>query len=232
MAVLNFPQNPTPGQTYVIGNVTWSWNGYAWVKFTSIVQSTTSTQITNTVSITTSTSATNVTSGALVVNGGAGIQGDTFVGGVVSITNTTTATSTVTGALVVSGGAGIQGDVWVSGRLHAESVKIAETIFDSTKSTTTNNASVVIDAYDINAYRGAKYLIQIDENTGTNYQISEMLLLVAGTTPYKTEYAPVSSNGDLGTFQPMVVGDSMILYLHPSTSSFLTINVLRQGVIK
>lgn len=232
MAILNFPQNPTNGQTYVIGNVTWSWNGYAWVKFTSVVQSTTSTQISNTVAITTTTTATDVSTGALVVSGGAGIQGDAFIGGTLSITTNTQSTSTVTGALIVGGGAGFQGDVWISGRLHSESVRIAETIFDSTKSTTTDSASVVIDSYDINEYRGAKYLIQIDENTGTNYQISEMLLLVAGATPYKTEYAPVSSNGDLGTFQPMVVGSSMILYLHPSTSSFLTINVLRQGVIK
>lgn len=232
MAILNFPQNPTPGQTYLIGSVTWVWNGYAWVKFTSVIQGSTSTQITNSVSITTSTISSDVNSGALVVAGGAGIQGDAFIGGVVNIVNTLSSTSTVTGALVVSGGAGIQGDAWVGGRMHAESVRIAETIFDSTKSTTTNSASVIIDSYSINEYRGAKYLIQIDENSGANYQISEMLLLVVGSTPYTTEYAPVSSNGDLGTFQPMVVGDSMILYLHPSTSSYLTINVLRQGVIK
>ena len=32
MSLLNFPTNPTSGQTYSIGSVTYTWNGQAWLK--------------------------------------------------------------------------------------------------------------------------------------------------------------------------------------------------------
>ncbi len=31
MAILNFPPNPSPGQTYSVGNRTYIWNGQAWI---------------------------------------------------------------------------------------------------------------------------------------------------------------------------------------------------------
>lgn len=232
MALLNFPENPITGQIHVIGTTTWQWNGYAWIKFNTVVQGPTVTTVTNTITVTTGTNSTSTTTGGLVVNGGAGIGGDVYIGGDVRIQSQTSATSTTTGALTVEGGVGIRGEVWVGGRIHSESLRISESIFDSTNSTTTNGTSVVIDTYSINEYIGAKYLIQVDENDGQNYQISEMLLIVAGTTPYKTEYAPVSSNGELGIFQPIVAGSTLTLYMHPNTTTNLTINVLRQGLVK
>lgn len=80
MAVLNFPSNPNPGDTYTIGSNTWIWNGTAWVKFNDpnkIFGNITATSVV----ITTTTNSTSTTSGALQVAGGVGIGGDLYVGG-------------------------------------------------------------------------------------------------------------------------------------------------------
>jgi hypothetical protein len=29
---INFPNSPSPNQTFVFGNITWAWNGSAWDK--------------------------------------------------------------------------------------------------------------------------------------------------------------------------------------------------------
>ena len=65
MSVLNFPLNPTVGQVYKVGVVSWKWNGFAWMRMPPTTQS------------------TSTNSGALVVAGGAGVAGDVYVGGTV-----------------------------------------------------------------------------------------------------------------------------------------------------
>lgn len=57
------------------------------------------------------TESTGTSSGALMVVGGAGIAGNTNIGGHVKVLNTQTSTSTSTGALIVNGGVGINGNV-------------------------------------------------------------------------------------------------------------------------
>lgn len=88
MALLNFPPNPSVGDTWVIGSTTWQWNGYAWVKYTPIQAGSDITTITNIVSITTTTNSTGTTTGALVVSGGIGVGGNLYVGQQVGFVNT------------------------------------------------------------------------------------------------------------------------------------------------
>jgi hypothetical protein len=84
MTNLNFPTNPTIGQTHTVGSKTYIWNGSAW-----IVSSTNSIVATSgtfqTVVITGNNDADNTFTGALVVAGGAGIGGDVYIGGVLSV---------------------------------------------------------------------------------------------------------------------------------------------------
>lgn len=155
---------------------------------------------------------------------------------VIQITNTSSSTSTNTGALVVTGGVGIGGDVQVQGRVTSESLRILDAIFDSTESTVTNLATVVIDSYDINVYRSAKYLIQVDEGTGidANFEVLEMLVLVNNSaTVYLTQYAQITSNGPLGDFGADVqVDDLLRLYFTPYAATNKVINVLRTAMVK
>lgn len=289
MADLNFPSNPTLGDTHTVGSVTWTWNGYAWVKSSGtskIFNIITATQI----FITTSTQSTGTTTGALVVGGGVGIAGDLHVGGFlygsagivittstfagevnsgdditvvtststgivvinnistfqsvtnrgstttnsITITNTSSSTSTTTGALIVSGGIAIGGDVWTHGRINSESLKIEDSVFDSSSIITNNVLTTVIDSYPINQFRSAKYIIQISEGTGTlaNFEMIEISLIVdnAGTV-YATEYGLLTSNGELGTFAADVQPDDFVrLYFTPFSSAEKIIKVLRTGM--
>lgn len=127
MALLNFPSNPSPGDTWTIGSKTYVWNGTAWI-FASQNSITVGTLV-----ITSSTISTSTNSGALKVSGGTGIGGDLNVGGsatiagTLTITNLTSATSTITGALVVAGGVGIGGDLHIGGQFYVNGQSVLTT---------------------------------------------------------------------------------------------------------
>lgn len=94
MSTLNFPSNPTIGQTHTVGSKTYVWNGTAWIVANSTVSGTTGTLqqlvVTTTGSfqqiiITGTNAAISTTTGALTVAGGVGIQGDVYIGGALSV---------------------------------------------------------------------------------------------------------------------------------------------------
>jgi hypothetical protein len=158
MALLNFPPNPSIGDTYTIGINTWQWTGSAWIKYTSGPSSP--------ISVNTQTNSTSTNTGAVVVEGGIGVSGSINIGSTstingaeilttatinlqivtdggntttnpVLITNLTTADSTITGALIVDGGVGIGGNLYVGGEIVAQKLTI--------EFTTVTNISVETD---------------------------------------------------------------------------------------
>jgi hypothetical protein len=154
--------------------------------------------------------------------------------GTIGITSLENSTSTTTGALIVAGGVGIGADVWVEGRINSESLKIADSVFDSTLVNINTTGTVVIDIYSIENFRSAKYLIQIDEGTGTeaDFQVIEILLLADNNgTVYATEYALVTSNGEMGEFSADIQMDNNVrLYFTPFYETEKIIKVLRTGM--
>jgi len=250
MALLNFPPNPTNGQIYSIGLNNWIWNGSAWIKYTSSTQSP--------IAVNTTTVSTGTNTGAVVISGGLGVGGSVNVGSTstvngaeilttatitlqkvthggntttdpVFITNKTNSTSTTTGALVIAGGIGI------GGRINAESVKIADSVLDSTLVLVNNTATTIIDTYSVDEYRAAKYLIQIDSGSGpaADFQVIEILLLVDNIqTIYATEYGLLTTNGELGEFAADVQNDNNVrLYFTPYMATNKAISVLRTGMV-
>jgi hypothetical protein len=152
---------------------------------------------------------------------------------VIFLSNTATSTSTTTGALVVSGGIG------VGGRINSESLKIADSVFDSTVQTINSIAWTIIDEYSFNQFRSAKYLIQIDEGLGATAksQVMELLTLVTNTgTVFITEYANIMPYGDLGNFDANVVNagsDNLVrLYFMATDTVPKTVKVLRTAMAK
>lgn len=146
---------------------------------------------------------------------------------VISFLNTTPSTSTVTGAVVVTGGVGI------GGRLNAESVRIADTIFDSTRTLVNTTSSTVIDTFSITDFRSAKYLIQIDEGTGVGADFELIEILLVGDNNggvWATEYGVVTSNGYLGDFNAEFTGTTVSLYFTAYAATNKTIKVLRTGM--
>jgi hypothetical protein len=150
---------------------------------------------------------------------------------IVKFLNTTESTSTNTGGVVLLGGLG------VGKRINSESIQIADTVFDSTKTTVNNTIQYLIDTYSLNDYRSSKYLIQIDEGTTSTarFQAVEILLVannVGGV--FATEYGLVKSSIELGNFTKditVVGGESMVnLYFTPIDSVTKTIKVLRTAM--
>jgi hypothetical protein len=146
---------------------------------------------------------------------------------VVYFTNTSESTSTNSGGIVISGGVG------VAKRVTCESLKIADTVFDSTQTLVNTTATTAIDTYSITQFRSAKYLIQIDEGIGTNadFELREILLVADNNSRvWATEYGVVTSNGDLGTFAAEISGSDVILYFTAFAATDKTIKVLRTGM--
>jgi hypothetical protein len=88
MSQLNFPTNPSPGDTWTIGENTWVWNGAAWIKSTSSKNIVNVFTVTNTLYVTSTTNSTSTTTGALQVTGGVGVGGSVYVGQRVGFVNT------------------------------------------------------------------------------------------------------------------------------------------------
>lgn len=145
------------------------------------------------------------------------------------VTNTTTSQSSSTGAVVITGGLG------VGGRIYAESVQIADAIFDSTVVYINNTATIVVDSYPFSTFRSAKYVIQIDSGSGptAEFEVIELLLLVDNMGAiYATEYAVLTTGAVLGEFSAAfdAPSASINLYFTPSVTTNKVLTVLRTGL--
>jgi len=343
MGLLNFPPSPSIGDTWTIGQKTYSWNGKAWI--VAATSATFTTLVASTIKVTSSTNAVSTTTGALQVAGGASIAGNLYVqGSIIGLTTGTggggslsagtgtfsklivnggvQATSTTTGDVVISGGLGVGGNIWlggilysagapvlttasfnktvqdgididivdvgggvlefnnistlqtvtgrgsatsnvifltstatststttgaliisggvgIGGRINSESLKISDTVFDSTVQTINSIAWTTIDEYSFNQFRSAKYLIQIDEGTTSTArsQVTELLTLATNSgTVYITEYGNIMPYGDLGNFDANIVNagsDILVkLYFMATDTVPKTVKVLRTAMAK
>lgn len=293
MSGFNFPPNPNPGDTWVVGTTTYVWNGSAW-----LVQSTNTTNVNSLTVystlvagqvIVTSTQDINTgttINGALQVYGGAWIDKSLYVGGVlyasggqvlttssfqgtvqdgididivestgtdstiiltwnnistlqsvtsrgattnrqISFLNTTESVSTTTGAVVVTGGMG------VGKRVTCESLRIADSVFDSTQTLVNTTAPTQIDSYSTSSFRSAKYLVQIDDGTGAgaDFELREILLISDNQNRvFATEYGVVTSGGRLGEFAAESTSGNVVLYFTAFNTSSKVIKVLRTGM--
>ena len=151
---------------------------------------------------------------------------------IVNFLNSTESTSTNTGGVIVVGGLG------VGKRINSESIQIADTVFDSTKTAINMGVGLYpVDSYSLSQYRSAKYFVQIDEGTTSTarFQAVEIMLTASNTaTAFATEYGIITSNGSLGAFSKdvTVVGSEYMvnLYFTPNDTIEKTIKVLRTAM--
>jgi hypothetical protein len=147
----------------------------------------------------------------------------------VSFSNTTQSTSSTTGAVTIAGGLG------VAGRINSESIQIADAIFDSMSVSVNNTATVIVDYYPYSTFRSAKYVIQIDSGSGPSaqFEVIEILLLIDNVgTIYATEYAVLTSSGELGEFSASldIMSNNVNLYFTPYAATNKIIKILRTGL--
>lgn len=86
-----------------------------------------------------------------------------------------------------------------------------------------------VDTWAIATYRSAKYLIQITQ--GSNYQLSEILVLHNGTTTTMNEYGVLETNSSLATFTSDISGGNVRLLVTMSSATAATINITKEVIV-
>jgi len=71
------------------------------------------------------------------------------------------------------------------------------------------NVATQVDSFSTSSYRSAKYLVQV--TNGTDYQVSEALVIHNGTTATVSEYGVVRTNGNLGIVTASVASGNVKL---------------------
>ena len=156
-----------------------------------------------------------------------------------TLAGTTAATSTQTGALQVAGGAGIGGNLYAGGFISVgvTATNSVVTAFVSnnnaytsyTSNVISNSIQVILDSFSTSTYRTAKYTVQIVD--GASIHAQEILLFHNGSTVYKTEYAVVYNNTELGSFDADVSGGlARLLFTASPTPTALTVKMVRIGL--
>lgn len=88
----------------------------------------------------------------------------------------------------------------------------------SSNSVTTNTtANNVVDSFAKITYRSAKYTVQI--TSGTNYHVTEVLLLHDDSEVFITEYGTIFSNTSLGNVTATINSANVELIVAPTNSS-------------
>lgn len=144
----------------------------------------------------------------------------------ISITNTNDATSNSTGALIVDGGVSVDKNVFVSGSvITATSGGTAIALDVAVQANLATVSTTAVDTWAIATYRSAKYLVQITQ--GTNYQVSEVMIIHNGTTTTMTEFAVLETNGALATFTADVNAGNARLLCTMGSATAAVINIKR-----
>ena len=113
------------------------------------------------------------------------------------------------------------GNVTASGNISASGDILTSGDLLKTKFVQMTNSSSVIDTFNTGSFRSAKYVLQV--TSGSNYQVSEMLVLHHDNlTASNTEYAQLNSGLNLLDFTTSVSGANVKL---SAAGSFLSCSV-------
>jgi hypothetical protein len=150
MALLNFPSNPAPGETYTFGNQTYTWSGSAWLR--SSVNNSTAGTITATGSITVGTGNQTVAITSSSITVGSGNQTVAITSSSIYINNSSVLT-TATVYSVLSTGTGISINT-STGQVVISSIATLQDVTNNGY-TTTNLISILNDSPSISTASGA-----------------------------------------------------------------------------
>jgi hypothetical protein len=100
--------------------------------------------------------------------------------------------------------------------------------FDTNTITFASSSPTQIYSFSATEYRSARLQIQITQ--GTDYQTSDILLIHNGSVVNIVEYASISTNDYLGTFDALISGGNVSLRVLMGSSSSSTIKVVSQAI--
>lgn len=104
-----------------------------------------------------------------------------------------------------------------------------QTAVTGTTTTIATTTETVTDQFSTTEFRSAEYLVQITQ--GSSYQVSKILLVHDGTTPYITEYGTLLSGSTLGTLDVDITGGNARLLVTMANATSSLIKVSRTSII-
>ena len=160
----------------------------------------------------------NLYSNAAVV--GSTIQGSTSMLTGTFVANTSIATTTLTAS----------GTATVNGLVSNTTVQGNAFILNGNVSSTSTTGALVLDSFATANYRTAHYLVQVTDNTNSQYHSTQIMLIHNGTTVFQSEYNIIYTNAVLGTFDSAISSGSVQLQFTASAATNKTIKVLRTAI--
>jgi hypothetical protein len=100
--------------------------------------------------------------------------------------------------------------------------------FDTSITTVNTTFATTIDSMPVATYRSAKYQVQITQ--GTDYQISDVLVVHDGTNAGIIEYGSIATNDYLGTFTAIINGGNVLVQVTMISPAAATVKVARQSI--
>ena len=162
--------------------------------------------------------------------------------GTVTIAGTANSVSTTTGALQVAGCVGVAGNVYAIGTVTAGGPAVSGTSVNAfvsnnfelasytSSAITTTGGTTLLDTYAIATYRTAEYLVQLWDSSTNSIHSEKIMVTTDGTNVFITEYAVVTNNGELGTFDAGLSTGVITLKFTASSASNLVIKVVRTSI--
>lgn len=170
--------------------------------------------------------ATAATGGASTLTFGGGVTGNTLkiqgtASGQINLTTDVTTGianlfTSVTGKLQIGG---VGSELYVG----------TQTAVTGTTTTVATTSETVTDQFSTSEFRSAEYLVQITQ--GSSYQVSKILLVHDGTTPYITEYGTLLSGSTLGTLDVDITGGNARLLVTMANAASASVKVSRTSII-
>ena len=103
-------------------------------------------------------------------------------------------------------------------------------IMNGNVSSTSTTGALTLDSFATASYRTAHYLVQVTDNTNSQYHSTQIMLIHNGSTVFQSEYNLIYSNAVLGTFDSTIAAGTVQLQFTPSAATNKTVKVLRTAI--
>lgn len=150
-----------------------------------------------------------ITPGSLLdVQGAANVSGPMSVGGTITTAAVVSNSSVTSYTVVWNGNAAASGNT----------------------ATTSGAVQITVDSFTTSAYRTAHYIVQVTDNTNSQYHSTQIMLIHDGTSVYKTEYNEIYTVALLGSFDANITGGVLSLQFTPTAATNKTLRMIRTAV--
>jgi hypothetical protein len=166
-----------------------------------------------------------------------GVTGATTLLSTLSVTGSANVLSTfgISGAANAFGTFGVAGVTTLSSNVAtAGTILINSVAHQFANNYTFNNSSVAanVDTVSASLYRSYEYTVQLSDATTTpaRFQLTKILLVHDGSTPYLTEYGTIFNSSQMGLFDAIINGGNIALQLTP-TSANVVVRFVRTSIV-